>query len=173
MKVHPFLLSQWNIVLSELNQTHIICLLWMEFSGPCSPGHSRWSNGPFGPKIPWNNETWLSLMELDFWKNEIRATHILIIHLSDSYRACPSFCQTAVEWGRALVSLPWEQSPNPALSVDRQMSACSCRMFDHPKPSLWRTLISFSLLSVMDCITPAVHYMHCVKSQNKVLFLGL
>lgn len=78
-----------------------------------------------------------------------------------------------VEGGRALISLSWERTPTPALTIERQMSACSCRTFDHPKPSLWRTLISFSLLSVMGCITPAVHYMHCVKSQTKVLFLGL
>lgn len=72
----------------------------MEFSGLCYPGHSRWSNGPLGLKTPWDNKTWVSLMELDFWKNEIWATHILIIHLSDSYGICPSFCQTAACGGR-------------------------------------------------------------------------
>ena len=76
-----------------------------------------------------------------------------------------------VEWSRGLLALPWEWTPpDPALTIQRQMHACSCRPFDHPKASLWGIPISFSLLSVTDSRSPSAHDMHHIKNRTKVIF---
>lgn len=75
-----------------------------------------------------------------------------------------------VEQNRALISLPWEWSPDPALTSERQRHAHSCRPFDHPKASLWGTSVSFSTLPVTDSKTLVAYGMYFGKNGTKVIF---